>query len=165
MTTHSAAHLARSREKIKQAWLLTWEHATHRPRALNRFVAIVSSRYSDTRVRTILEQYYVNNYLSIPEQFSYVKSKKGCPYKVQHCTVAVSEKLQQVASLPPQAPFSDSMIIGGNPWLWARIVHDLEAWIDEDGGEHLKWKERENLLWEGGKITSDWREDSLIRCD
>ena len=90
MTTHSSARLARSRTKIKRAWLLTWEHATHRPSgALNRFVAIVSSRYSDTRVRTILEQYYVSNYLSIPEQFSYVKSKEHCPYKVQHCTVAV----------------------------------------------------------------------------
>lgn len=105
----------------------------------------------------------MSEYLSLAEQFSYVKSTKACPYQVEHCTVAVSEKLQQAASLPPQAPFSDSMIIGGNPWLWARIVHDLETWMDETGGEHLKWKERENLLWEGDKITSDWREDSLVR--
>jgi hypothetical protein len=150
------------RTKIKRAWLLTWEHATHRP-TLNRFVAVVSSRHSETRVRTMLEQYYLSSYLSISEQFSYVKSKAHCPYKVQNCSVAVSEKLQHTASLPPQAPFSDSMIIGGNPWLWARIVHDLETWIDGNGREHLKWRERENLVWDGDNITSDWREVSLRR--
>lgn len=163
MTTHSAAPPSSARKKIKRAWLLTWEHATDCTGFRNRFVAIVSSRYSDARVRAILEQYYVSNYLSIPEQFSYVRSKESCPYKVEYCTVAVSEKLQVSASLPSYAPFAESMIIGGNPYLWARIVHHVETWIDRDGVEHLKWKDRENLVWQGGKITSDWRDESLTR--
>src|SRR5262249_53301554 len=106
-----------SHTKIKRAWLLTWEHATHRSARFKRFVAVISSRYGDAQVRKIVEQYYVSNYLSIPEQFSYLQTKAS-PYCVQHCTVAVSESLQQAASLSAHVPFSDSMIIGGNPWLW-----------------------------------------------
>lgn len=157
MTIYSAASPASSRKKIKRAWLLTWEHATDGPDVPNRLVAIVSSRYSDTRVKAILEQYYVSNYLSIPEQFSYVKSKESCPYKVEYSTVTVSEKSQLSAS------FAESMIIGGNPYLWARIVQELETWIDGDGREFLKWKERENFVRQGGKITWDCRDESLTR--
>lgn len=157
MTKYSAASPVSCRKKIKRAWLLTWEHATDCPNVPNRLVAIVSSRYSDTRVKAILEQYYVSNYLSIPEQFSYVKSRESCPYKVEYCTVAVSEKPHLSAS------FAESMIIGGNPYLWARIVHELETWIDRDGREFLKWKERENFVRHGGKITWDCRDESLTR--
>jgi hypothetical protein len=163
MADHSFDFAKLPHSKLKRAWLLTWERASHRPQAKKRFVAVISSRYSDYSVRKILEQYYVSEYLSLSEQFSYIKSSKHCPYKVQHATVAVSESLQKAASLPPQAPFSDSMIIGGNPWLWARIVNDLETWIDENSVEHLKWRERENMCWDGGEIRSDWREDSLER--
>ena len=163
MADHSFDFAKTTRRKIKRAWLLTWERASHRSRDKKRFVAVISSRYLDNSVRRLLEQYYVSQYLSLPEQFSYVKSTKQCPYKVQHTTVAVSERLQKVSSLPPQALFSESMIIGGNPWLWARIVNDLETRIDENNLEHLKWRERENMFWDGRKITSDWREDSLIR--
>ena len=163
MTTYSNAPRASSRKNIKKAWLLTWEHDSDCLSVRNRFAAILSSRYGDTRVRAVLEQYYVSNYLSIPEQLSYVKSKESCPYKVQYCSVAISKKLQVSASLPSHSTFAESMIIGGNPYLWARIVHDLETWINGDGLEHLKWKERENLVHQGVKITWDLRDESLTR--
>jgi hypothetical protein len=154
----------RASKRIKRAWLITWERASHRFTTRKRFVALIGSRFSGSTVKSILKQYYVSEYLSLPEQLSYIKSKR-CLYEVQLTTIAISEELQKVASLPASAPFSESMIIGGNPWLWARMVYDIQSWTDENNQEHLKWKERENLLWHGDKITSVWREDSLVRCD
>ena len=148
---------------IKRAWLLTWEWAGRHAAVKDKFVAIISSRSQEGTVKQILEQYYVSNYLSLHEQFSYAKSKKHSPYKVQNATMKVSERLQKAASLPSQVQFGESIIIGGNPWLWGRIVYDLETWIDERGIEHLKWKERENISWDGSEIKSDWKEGYLKR--
>ncbi len=148
---------------IKRAWLLTWEWAGKHAEEKDKFVAVISSRYTDDTVKQILEQYYVSGYLSLHEQFSYAKSKKNCPYKVANLTMEVSERLQKVSSLPPRVRFGESLIIGGNPWLWGRIVYDLETWIDENGIEHLKWKERENVAWDGDEIKSDWKEGYLKR--
>ena len=105
----------------------------------------------------------MSNYLSLHEQIAYAKSKKNCPHKAQNLTMKVSEKLQKESSLPPQVPFNESIIIGGNPWLWARIVYEIETWIDETGIEHLKWKERENINLGVGEIKWDWKDRSLKR--
>jgi hypothetical protein len=147
----------------KRAWLLTWEWVGTHADLKDKFVAIFSSRYTGNTVKQTLEQFYVSGFLSLHEQFSYAKSKKNIPYKAKYITIEVSESLQIASSLPPRIPFSESIIIGGNPWLWARIVHNLETWIDENGVEHLKWKERENISWEGGEIKSDWKECYLRR--
>jgi hypothetical protein len=148
---------------IKSAWLLTWESAGKHAEVEHKFVAIISRRYSDDTVKHILEQYYVCGFLSLHEQFTYTKSKKNCPYRAQNLTMEVSESLQKATSLPTRVPFSESIIIGGNPWLWGRVVYNLETWIDESGIEHLKWRERENISWDGGEIKSDWKEGYLKR--
>ena len=150
-------------KQLKRVWLLTWESAGDHAQVKDRFVAIISSRYQDRRVSMILEQYYVSCYLALHEQVAYVKSRNICPFSVRYNTIAVPERLQKISSLPSQIPFSDSMNIGGNPWLWARIVGNFDTWIDEDNIEHLKWKERENIVLDDGEITSDWRERSLTR--
>lgn len=146
---------------IKRAWLLTWEWAGAHAGVKDKFVAIISSRSPEGTVKQILQQYYVSSYLSLHEQFSYAKSSKNFPYKVQNATMKVSERLQKAASLPPQVHFGESIIIGGNPWLWGRIVFDLETWIDNRGVEHLRWKERENIYWDGGDIKSEWKDGYL----
>jgi hypothetical protein len=150
--------------KIKRAWLLTWEWAGKHVDMKDKFVAIISSRYNENTVKQTLEQYYVNGCLSLHEQFSYAKSKRNCPYKAKSITIEVSESLQKISSLPPRIPFGESIIIGGNPWLWGRIVYDLETWIDENDIEHLKWKERENISFDDGEIKSDWKDGYLERA-
>lgn len=149
--------------KLKRAWLLTWEWIGNHALIRDKFAAVISSRCSDNTIEKILELYYVSSYLSLHEQFAYVKSNKHCPYKVQHNTIAVPERMQKECSLLPQVPFADSMIIGENPWLWARLVCDLETWIDENNVEYLRWRERENISLDEGKIKSDWRECFLKR--
>ncbi len=151
-----------TRATLKRAWLLTWEWAGEHAEMKDKFAAIISSRYNDGTVKQILEQYYVRGFLSLHEQFAYAKSKKHCPYKVENLTIEVSERLQEVSSLPSRVPFSESLIIGGNPWLWGRIVYNLETWVDKKGIEHLKWKERENISWDG-EIKSEWKEGYLKR--
>lgn len=163
-TNHSSNFIRGSYAKIKRAWLLTWEWAGKQAEIKDKFVAIISSRYKDDTVKQTIEQYYVSGYLSLHEQLSYAKSKKHCLHKAQNITIEVLEELQKESSLPSRVPFSESIIIGGNPWLWGRIVYDLETWIDEKGIEHLKWKERENISpWNGSKIKSDWRDGHLKR--
>lgn len=152
-----------SKAKLKRAWLLTWEWLGDHAQVKDKFVAIISSRYGNETVKSFIEQYYTSNYLAWYEQISYAKSKKHCPYKVQSGTVNVSATLQKEASLPPYVLFSDSMMIGGNPWLWGRIVYDVESGIDQDGIEYLKWIERKNLIWDGDKVLSDWEEFNLKR--
>jgi hypothetical protein len=142
---------------LKRAWLLTWEWATRNAEESDKYIALLNGRCSDTTIKRYVQQIYVNNYLSIFEQFAFLKSKKSIPYKVQYNTIAVDEKMQKESSLPPQVPFAESMIIGGNPWIWARIVYDLETWIDLDGVVHLEWLDRENLIWKDGEIHSDMR--------
>lgn len=79
---HSVNSADRSSKRIKRAWLITWERASHRPTARKRFVALISSRFSGATVKSILKQYYVSDYLSLPEQLSYITSKR-CLYEVQ----------------------------------------------------------------------------------
>jgi hypothetical protein len=149
--------------KLHRAWLLTWEWAGNHIELNDKFVAVISSRYTDNSVKKILEQYYVSKYLSFHEQFAFAKSSKHLPYKIQNTVIEISEQLQEKTSLPSRIPFAESMIIGGNPWLWARIVYELETWINEDGVEYLKWRERENISWDDGEIKSDFKECILKR--
>jgi len=149
--------------KIKRVWLFTWEYAGEHILVNDRFVAIISSRYEDRKISKILEQYFVSDFLALHEQVAFVKERSSCPYKVQYSTISIPEQVQKKSSLPSKIPFSDSMIIGGNPWLWARIVDDFETWIDDNEVEHLKWKERENISLENGTIKYDLLERSLLR--
>ena len=150
--------------KLDRAWLITWEWTGDHAQVDDKFVAIISSRFKDKKVREMLEQYFASNYLSLREQINCVKSKRSHTYNVQLILIAVSNELQQKASaMPSQVPFSESMIIGGNPWLWARIVYKLETWREEGDVEWLKWNERENISWDGKSIKSDWGERKLKR--
>ncbi len=156
-----------NRSKLKRAWLLTWIWAGNdigmSDKYADKFVAIISSRYSSRKIEEILEQYYVSSFFSLPEQFAYVKSKKGSPFKVRYNTIAVPEQVQKLSSLPSRILSDESMIIGGNPWLWGRIVYDLETWRDENDIEYLKWKEREDLTLGNDKIEENWKEYVIKR--
>jgi hypothetical protein len=153
----------RTLQKVKRAWLITWEFAGNHAAINDKFAAIISWRFSDRKIREIVEQIYVSEFLSLPEQIAYSKNKRICPHKVQYSMLSVSKELQESNSLPSQIPFAESMIIGGNPWLWARIVYDLEAWIEEGFTQHLKWKEREELFWGINGVKFEWREYHLNR--
>lgn len=149
--------------KLKRAWLITWCWSGRHAAVTDEFVAILSWRYTGKSIARIVERYYVSGYLVIHEQLAYAKSKKSCPYEVQYNTLTVSEKMQEKSSLPAQGRFGGSMTFGGNPWLWARVVDDVETWIDPDGIEHLRWRERANLMLEDGEVRFDWEEGYLKR--
>jgi hypothetical protein len=151
-------------DTLKRAWLLTWEAAGPHARIKDRFAGLLSSRLSARTIERILEFTYVSGYHAITDVFGYVRSRKHFPYHVQYCTIAVAERMQKESSLPPQVLSAYSMVIGGNPWLWARVVRDLETWIDVDGVEHLRWLEPENTTFVDGEIRSEWRECSLVRA-
>lgn len=142
----------RSHKQLKHAWLLTLECL--RDESNDKVVAIFSPSLGVDTVKKFIEQYYVARFSSFYEQIAYTKSKSSIPFKVQNATAEISESLQKALSLK-SLPVGASMIIGDTPYLWARIVHSLETWIDQNGVEHLKWDERENLSWEDGEIKSD----------
>ena len=150
--------------KVKRAWLITWISTDNHTKVKDEFAAIVSWRFGSKKIKEITKQIYISGFLSLPEQIAYTKDKKICPYKIQYTSISVSKEIQEMSSLPSHVPFGESMIIGGNPWLWARIVDDLEAWIDEDFVEHLRWKEREKpFLGENG-IEFEWKACYLKRA-
>ena len=135
--------------KIKKGWLITWENDGDHAKVENKFVAIISSRYSENTIKRFLEQYYACNYLSMYEQFACIKSNKNCPKIIQNTSIMVSERLQKLNSLPPQISNTESLIIGDNPFLWARIVQDVETWTKDDNIECLIWKEKKPPVQDG----------------
>ena len=150
-----------TRVKCRRAWLITWDWIGDHARVEDSFVAILNYRYSSSSVARMVEQIYVTSRVAFHEQLAYAKNRKSNPYRVQHDTVEISKEKREKLSLPSSVPFADTMRCGENPWLWARIVYDLEAYVDEDGQEHLKWKERRHSVWEKGELKSEWEECHL----
>lgn len=150
-------------EKAKSAWLLTWEWDGDHAAMKDKFVALLTWQYSSGNVAKIVERYFVSAYLSLFEQVRYTESKADCPYHVSFDTIPVADSIQHARSIPSQGPFSESMRIGANPCLWGRKVHELEAWVAEDGIENLKWKERTNVVLDDSGVRADWVEKHLTR--
>jgi hypothetical protein len=163
MTT-SAGILDGTYIKSKSAWLITWDWTGEHARVENRFVAVLDYRYSSNTIARLVEQLYVTCRFALSEQLAYARRRKYSPYRVQYGVVNVAEEARAKADLPSTIPFSDSMICGSNPWLWARIVYDIEAYTDEDGNEHLCWKERLHTTLRDGRMESECEDRSLIIC-
>lgn len=147
-----------------RAWLITWEWSGDHVKIENenRIVAMLNPEKPVHTLEKITEQIYVSRYFAYHEQLAYLEDKKGSPYRGQRGTVEVAEELRKKLSLPSQVQVSDEVICGGNPWLWARIVHDIEAYVDAEGKEHLKWNERQHGIWDG-EIRAEWIERHWTR--
>ena len=110
-------------QKVKQAWLITWESAGDHTEVADKVIAIVSGRKSQSAIRDMVEQLWASRQLAWFEQISYAKNRGSPPYHAEE-----------------RARFEGQVMCGHNPWIEANRVHDLEAYIDEDGREHLQGK-------------------------
>ena len=133
-------------------------------RVENKFVAVLDYRYSSNTIARLVEQLYVTCRCALYEQLAYARKRKYSPYHVQYGVMSVAEETKAMANLPSTVSFSGSMICGGNPWLWARIVYDVETYIDEEGGEHLRWRECLHPTLRGGRMECEWEDQSLVIC-
>ena len=107
-----------------RAWLVTWEWAIARAPVEDkvRIAAVLNSRLSAERVREIVEILYVNATYSLLERLGYANRKQFNPYPAQFGWTA------------------GEVTCGHNPWLYARIVDQIQAERDEAGGEKLTWQ-------------------------
>lgn len=147
--------------KYKSAWLITWEWAGEHAKVENKVVAILDFRYSHNKIGRFLEWIYIGSRFALYEQIAYAKNRKYNPYRLEYCVIEL--RASKESGLPSSIPYTDRMIFGNNPWLYARIVYDLQGYIDEQGRNYLKWKERVHLYIKNGKIESDWEECELVR--
>ena len=148
--------------RCKRAWLITWDWAGDHAKVDDKLVAVLNYRFSSSTIERIIEQVYVSSNFAFHEQLAYAKSRKHSPYRVEYGTVEIRQKTRAKSTLPSVFPFADDMMYGDNPWLWARVVYDLEAYTDEGGHEHLRWKERQRPVHENGELRSEWEECNLI---
>ena len=145
--------------KCGRAWLITWEWTADHAKVEHKVAGILNYRYSSKSIERIVEQIYANSRFAFHEKLAYAKARTSTPYRVQHGVVELGQQAKEKLDLPSKLPFADEMIYGGHPWLWARVVRDLRAYVDCDGNEHLSWKQRRgSVLLEGGEVRSEWEE-------
>lgn len=118
-------------------------------------------RYSEKKIKRFIEWIYVSQRLAFHEQMAYAKRRGSNPYPAKYGSLEV--RTSKDSGLPDRGTWRGQIICGGNPWLFARMVRDVVAYVDEEGREHLKWKERLHPALEGGKIVSDWVDCEIIR--
>ncbi len=109
---------------IVRAWLVTWEWASDRAPVedKDRIAAVLNSRLSAERVKEIVEILYVNATYSLSERLGYASREWFNPYPAQF-------------GMTP-----GEVTCGHNPWLYARIVDQLQVERDEAGEEKLTWQ-------------------------
>lgn len=113
---------------MNKAWLITWEgdsKTTHEP----KIVSILNPKLSGKNVAKFIEQLYIilagyNN----AEKFKYANNRKSNPYKA---------KFDDVYGLT----WEGRIICGHNPYLYGRLVSNLELEKDNEGNEYLVWTE------------------------
>jgi len=145
--------------RYKRAWLITWDWAGDHAEVKDRFVAVLDYRYSSETVRQFVEWVYASRWLSFYEQLAFAKHRNSNPYRAQFGTIETRGE----AELPPRVRYPGQITCGANPWLWARLVHNLEAWVDQSGSEHLTWRQRLYTTLENGELASDWEKCEITR--
>ena len=124
------AAMAPKRMRAKKgiaAWLVTWEGLGDRSKMKRKVAAILNPHWSPRRVLEYVEFIYVINNYSIDEQIAYAKNKSFNPYPAEF------NRIRGV-------PWDGQIICGHNPFLYARLVDDLQS--GGGGGEDIVWKDR-----------------------
>lgn len=145
----------------KSAWLITWEWIGDHAKVENKVVCILDFRYSYMKISRFLEWIYIGSRFALYEQIAFVKNRDCNPYHVEYGLIET--RASKESGLPSSTTFTGKMVYGNNPFLYARIVYDLQGYIDDQGKDHLRWKERSHLFLNNGKIESDWEECELVR--
>lgn len=162
MNCHSGI-MAGTLIKSQRALLITWEWLGDHAKVEDKLVSILNYRCSSRMIERIVEQVYFNNKMALFSQLAYAKSRKRSPFRFQYRTIETSEEVREKLGLPAQVPISDDMMYGDNPWLWARPVYNLEAYVDENGHEILRWKDRQYTVWDLDNQGFNWKEGLLVR--
>ncbi len=110
------------------AWLITWEWIGDHAEVEDPIAAIINYRRSSEYVREVTEFLYVNSQFSLGERVGYAKTKATNPYPASYDTM-------------DGEPLGGRIHCGHNPYLYARMVENLHAEVDESG-EQLRWQER-----------------------
>jgi hypothetical protein len=145
----------------KRAWLITWQWSGDHAKVDDAFVALLDYRYAPMTIKRFIEWVYMGSNLSFFEQIAYAKRRSNNPYPAQYGTIRISGS--DDLGMPTNGPWQAQIICGHNPWLYARLIHDVVAYVDKSGSHHLRWKERVSPVFEKGEIKSDWEEHEIVR--
>jgi len=145
----------------KSAWLITWEWTGDHAKVEDKVIAILDSRFSYKNIQLFAEWTYTGSKFAFYEQIAIAKNRKYNPYKVEYGRIEIFEGEEK--GLPSSIEGLGKFILGGNPYIYARIIYGVLAFVDDDGKEHLRWKEEINPIIKGGKTESIWQEYEVIR--
>lgn len=114
--------------KPMKAWLLTWEGQSERAKQPGNVAAILSARMSPERVQEIAELLYANAEYTLEERAAFARNKKNNPYPA---------RFDHVGGIR----WSSRMLIGHNPWVYARVVTELVVHKRDGEEQYLTWVE------------------------
>ena len=106
-----------------KAWLITWEWEGDSKAVIDKVVGILNPKWSAKRVGDIVEFLYNECTSTLSEMAEYAKKSTNNPYK-------------------SKSDFNGQIHCGHNPYLWSRIVENLQ--IERDNKtfiETISWKE------------------------
>ncbi len=149
--------------KSRRAWLITWEWNGNHAKVEDRLAGILNYRLSRTSMERIVERIYAARELAIHEQLAYAMNPTSFPYRACYSHMDLGREVSEKLNVPSTVPDVNMIFCGDNPYLRARLVGDLRAYLDENGSQHLKWKERPPSALNHGHVTSEWEECHLIR--
>ena len=141
--------------KRSRAWLITWEwfHDHDKMPDEQKVIAILDSRVSERTIEPLIEQVYVSSLYTYYEQLAYTKDRRNRAPRIEPLTIAVDEEVQaKISAFPNRAPYGGAIMCGDSPLIYARLVDKIEAYVDEDGNEHLDWLEPEQIRMAVGGI-------------
>jgi hypothetical protein len=105
------------------AWLITWNW---HDKDEEDVTLVLNYRFSETRIKNIVELLYVSKYLSDDEKMLYASNNKANPYPAEFDAI-------------DGIKYGGRITCGHNPWLHARKVDSLKE--DKETGK-LTWRER-----------------------
>jgi hypothetical protein len=123
------------------AWLLTWEWTTTRPR--EKIVAILSSRRSDASIAELVELLVQRTLCGAHDLAYYANRRKKLICKAETPLIINS------------IPHGQRVLCGHGPWLYGRVVTDLKVMMDGATDEEvLTWQEPPQYRWAGSSMTA-----------
>ena len=117
-----------------RAWLITWECNTSS--VVERIVAVLSSRKSDSAVAELMELLVLRATSSVHSLAHYANRRKELVYKAQ--TPLVINRV----------PHGERILCGHDPWLYGRKVTGLQIEVSASGNEEVvSWREPDDFGW------------------
>lgn len=118
---------------IKTAWLVTWDWTgTHADPNEDKVVTLFNYRLAPEKIKDFIERYYASRFYSEREKLSFMLDNTSNPYPARYNTYK-------------GVPYTGQIHCGHNPFLYGRLVHNLEIINNTSGQEVLKWDEIDHV--------------------